>query len=63
VNINSAAFSKINWTNVIAAAGTLVAVFGVDLSTELQAQIVTAIALGSQFLTVVFRTWFTAKAG
>jgi len=59
--INSVALSKINWTQVVAAAATLIAVFGVDLSPETQTQIVMGIALISQLLTVVFRSFYTAK--
>ena len=59
--INPNALSKINWTNVIAAGATLLTVFGIDLSPELQVQIVTGIALATQLLTVVFRSFFTAK--
>lgn len=59
--MNPAALSKINWTNIIAAAATLLTVFGIDLTPEAQVQIVSGIALISQLLSVVFRTWFTAK--
>ena len=62
MNINSAALSKINWTNIIAAGATLLTVFGIDLSTEAQLQIVAGIALVSQLLSIVFRSFFTAKA-
>lgn len=61
MNINTPALSKINWTNIVAAAAMLLTVFGFELSTETQLQIVTGIGLVSQFLSVIFRTWFTAK--
>lgn len=61
MTINAPALSKINWTNLVAAAATLMTVFGFDLSIEAQAQIVTGIALVTQLLTVVFRTFMTVK--
>lgn len=59
--INAANVSKINWTQVIAAVAMLGTVFGLEISTEAQLSIVTGIGLVSQFLTVVFRSWFTQK--
>ena len=59
--MNPAVLSKINWTNIIAAGATLLTIFGIDLTPEAQMQIVTGIALASQLLSIVFRTWFTAK--
>jgi mannose/fructose/N-acetylgalactosamine-specific phosphotransferase system component IIC len=62
MSLNPAAFSKINWTNIVAAGATLLSVFGLDFSPEMQVQIVTGIALVSQLLTMVFRTFFTGTA-
>ena len=59
--INPAMLSKINWTQVIAAFATLAAVFGLNLSPETQVTVVAMIGLATQFLTVVLRTFFTAK--
>ena len=59
--LNPALLSKINWTQVIAAFATIAAVFGFNLSPETQVTVVSMIALATQFLTVVLRTFFTAK--
>ena len=59
--INPALLSKINWTNVIAAIATLSAVFGFNLTPETQVMAVSMIALGTQLLTVILRTFATAK--
>ena len=59
--INSAAFSKINWTQFISFIAMIAAVFGMDISPESQVQIVAGISALQGLLTVVFRTWFTAK--
>ena len=61
MNINSAAVSKINWTNLIAAAAGLTAVFGLDISDDLQTKIVTGIALAMPVVNIVLRTFFTGK--
>lgn len=62
MNLNPAAFSKVNWTQVVGAVATLGALVGLDLSPERQVEIVAAIALTTQAATVVFRTFFTGKA-
>lgn len=59
--INPALLSKINWTNVIAAIATLAAVFGFNLTPETQVMAVSMIALGTQLLTIILRTFATAK--
>lgn len=62
VAISSAAYSKINWTQIIAGVSSiLVLFFGQDasLSPWWQAAIVTAITLVQGGVTWVFRTWFT----
>lgn len=61
MTINAPALSKINWTNIVAAGATLFSVFGLDVSPEAQVQIVTGIALASQVLSVIFRTFMTVK--
>lgn len=59
--INKPAASKINWTQFVGAASSLLAYFGIDLPPELQTQIILAIGIVTQGLTWVFRTWFTKK--
>lgn len=59
--LNSAATSKINWTNGIAFIASLVALFGVDISPEMQLSIVASLGVVSQVLTMILRTWFTGK--
>lgn len=59
--INPALLSKINWTQVIAAIATLAAVFGFNFTPETQVMVVSMIALATQFLTVILRTFATAK--
>lgn len=61
MNINPAKLSKINWTQVVGAGAVLVTLFGVEVTEEQKVQIVAGIALASQALTFVFRTFFTAK--
>ena len=61
VTLNPALASKINWTQIIAAGASLLAVFGIDLPPETQVQIVTGVALVGQVLTVIIRTFFTGK--
>ena len=59
--LNPVAFSKINWTQIVAAAAMLLTVFGFELSTEAQLSIVAGIGFVSQFMTVIFRSFFTIK--
>ena len=59
--INPAALSKINWTQIVSFIAMLAAVFGMDISSEMQVQILAGITALQTILTVVFRTWFTAK--
>lgn len=59
--INSAALSKINWTQAISFIAMIAAVFGMDISSEAQVQILAGITAVQALLTVVFRTFFTEK--
>ena len=59
--INSARKSKINWTQGVAFAGSILTLLGFDLAPEQQVEAVLAIQGAQSFLTWVFRTWFTAK--
>ena len=61
MNLNPAMLSKINWTQIVAFAASLLTIFGLDLSPELQVAIVAAIQGIAGLLTIVWRTWFTAK--
>ena len=60
--INSAALSKINWTQFISFIAMIAAVFGMDISPEMQVQILAGITAIQTLLTVVLRTWFTEKS-
>lgn len=61
VTVNPAALSKINWVNVLSAAAAVAAIFGLDLPPERQAQIVSGLAVLTPVVTVILRTFFTAK--
>jgi hypothetical protein len=61
MRINPAALSKINWTQAVALGATIATVFGFDLSAEEQAKILAAIATITPVVTLIFRTFFTAK--
>jgi hypothetical protein len=51
--------SKINWTQIISFIAMVGALFGLDLSPELQGALVTAIGAVAAVVTIVWRTWFT----
>jgi hypothetical protein len=61
MNINPAHLSKINWVNGLAFVAGLAAVVGIDISEDLQKQVVSGIAVGLPVLTIVLRTFFTGK--
>lgn len=61
VTINPAAISKINWVNVLSCAAAVAAVFGLDLSPETQAKVVSGLAVVTPVVTVILRTFFTGK--
>lgn len=61
MNVNPAHLSKINWTQVVAAAASVTVVFGLDIPLETQVAIVTGIQLATNFATLVFRTFMTKK--
>lgn len=58
VEIKSPVRSKINWTAGLAVVGTLLTMFGFELSADDQAVIVSAIGIASGVLTWIWRTWF-----
>lgn len=61
MNINPAALSKINWTQIVGGVAMLAAVFGFDIPAEQQVAIVAGIAGAVQVVTIILRTFFTAK--
>jgi hypothetical protein len=61
VAVKSAWASKINWTQGVGLAASLLAMRGVDLPPETQAQIVVAIQAVVGVATWVARTWFTTS--
>lgn len=58
VPVKPATQSKINWTQVVAIASTVLALVGFDLDASEQVAVVTAIQVVSNLVTMVFRTWF-----
>jgi hypothetical protein len=61
MTINPGLLSKINWTQAISFAAMVAAVFGMDISSEMQVQILAGITAIQSLITIVFRTFFTAK--
>ena len=61
MRVNPPALSKINWTNGISFVAAVAAVFGLDIDPTLQLKIVAGLALATPVVTMVFRTFFTAK--
>lgn len=55
----SAFLSKINWTQVLTVAFTLLAAFGVNIPEDMKVNLITAVTAIGGLLTVVLRTWFT----
>lgn len=62
MQLNSPAVSKINWTNGVAFVAAVAAVFGLDIPLDLQAKVVTGIAIGLPIVNMVLRTFFTGKS-
>ena len=59
-HVQSAWLSKINWTQAIAFAAMMLTMFGIDLTPDVQAQILAAITAVSAVVTWVLRTFFTS---
>ena len=53
--------SKINWTQIVSVAAMALAMFGIDLDTELQQRLALAISSLAAAATIIWRTWFTTK--
>ena len=51
--------SKVNWTQVVAAAAAMLVLFGIEMDAETQAAIVGGIVAAQGVVTAIFRTWFT----
>jgi hypothetical protein len=61
VVVKSAWASKINWTQGVGLLASLLAMRGVDLPPETQAQIVVGVQALVSVATWVARTWFTTS--
>ncbi len=59
VPVKSAVTSKINVTQVIGVAAMLASYFGLPLTPEQLAGVVTTIGVAQSIVTWVLRTWFT----
>lgn len=60
VEVKSAWLSKINWTQVVAFAASVLAVKGIDLDASTQVAVVMTIQGIQGIATWVMKTWFTA---
>lgn len=61
VPIKTAWLSKINWTQAVAFIAALATMFGIDLDSETQSQILTGIVAIQAVVSWVLRTWFNAS--
>jgi len=59
VPVESAWFSKINWTQASAAATALIVAFGVSIPPEKATAILAGLNVAQGTLTWIMRTWFT----
>lgn len=59
MDVKSAWFSKINWTQALALLASVLVVFGIDLDPQTQIAIVAGIQGAQSALTWVLRTFFT----
>lgn len=57
--VKSSWASKINWAQGVGLLATVLAMIGIDVPAEVQAQIVAGIASAVYVVTWVLRTWFT----
>ena len=60
-DVKSSWASKINWVAVGGGITALVAAFGIEMSEELQKQILTAVPVVGGTIIWIMRTWFTKK--
>ena len=61
VAVKSAWWSKINWTQFVSLAGSVLVFFGLDISEEHKAAIIAILNGLSSVLTIILRTWFTSS--
>jgi hypothetical protein len=61
VDVKSSWASKIEWTQAAGAVMILASLFGLNLTPEQQAAVVTVIALAAQAATWIMRRWFTTS--
>lgn len=61
VDVKSGWFSKINWTQGLAASGMLLTMFGIDLDAKTQADILAGIVGAQAAITWMMRTFFTSS--
>ncbi len=61
VTVNSAATSKINWVNGVAFLAGVAAIFGLDISEDLQGKIAVGITTVLPLVNILLRTFMTAK--
>ncbi|RWP05113.1 hypothetical protein [Mesorhizobium sp.] len=59
VEVKSAWYSKINWTQALGLIASILVVFGVDVPAEVQVQIVAGIQAAQAVVTWVLKTWFS----
>ncbi|MCX7898525.1 MAG: hypothetical protein N2444_00280 [Methylocystis sp.] len=60
VDVKPAIASKINWTQIASVVAMGLAWFGLDIPAERLAEVFAAIQVIAAFVTIVFRTYFTA---
>lgn len=58
VEVKSAWLSKINWTQAVSLAATLLAIKGINLDAETQVAVIATIQGGQSVATWAFRTFF-----
>jgi hypothetical protein len=61
VPIKSAWLSKINWTQLVSVIASLLALKGIDLDAQTQANILAGIVGINAVVTFVMRTWFNGS--
>ena len=59
VDVKSAWFSKINWTQAVGLLGMILTYFGIDMPPEVQAKVLALIGAIVTIATWIQRTWFT----
>jgi hypothetical protein len=59
VEVKSAWFSKVNWTQALALAASVLVIFGINIPPEVQAEVVAGIQAAQAIITWVIKTWFT----